>query len=397
MCCFFIFCFQAGYGQSAPPLLWKFKAAGPFIASPVIDSGLVFCSSLDSNLYAMDMKTGVQKWRFNTGAANRSTVLVHGRVLYLLGGNATLYCLDKRTGKKQWTFKTGGEKKYSLYGFADHFQSSPMWNEGRLYFGSGDGNIYALEAKTGGLLWKFATQNVVHTTPAVQRDKVLVGSFDGYFYALNKNTGALIWRFKSVGQRYFPAGEFQGSPAVAGNTVYVGSRDFNLYALNIEKGVCNWNRYFSNGWSISTPSFYKNLVINGTSDDRALMAMDTARGTIAWQVPAGFNIFGSCLVVDSTGYFGTLNGKLFSIDLTDGKIRWVYHTDGNTAHHDDYLLQNDQYNEQALSLLRQDLSAQVQMFYRMGGIFSKPAKEGNRLLFSAADNTLYCLQLSSGL
>ena len=49
----------------------------------------------------------------------------------------------------------------------DCYLSSPaVWN-GAVYFGSGDGNVYALDAASGALRWKFKTGDVVHASPAI--------------------------------------------------------------------------------------------------------------------------------------------------------------------------------------------------------------------------------------
>ncbi len=382
----------SAYSQaSQPSLKWKFQTKDAIISSPVIDDEVVYFSSLDKNLYAVDLQTGKQIWKFETAAPNRSTVLISGKSLYFLSGDGILYSLDKKTARVIWSFKTGGEKKYDLFSFADHFQSSPVLDGDNLYFGSGDSNIYAVNSKTGNLVWQYKTGNVVHATPAIQKDNLLIGSFDGYFYDLNKTTGKLIWKFKSVGQRYFPLGEFMGSPAVSGNTVYVGSRDFNFYAINIAKGVCNWNRYFLNGWSIATPVFYKNFVINGTCDDRILAAMDTSSGGFAWRTNAQFDIFGSCLLADSTGFFGTASGKLFAVNLNNGKILWTYETEGRQKFHDEYLTKDDQFNSSALATLEKNLASQVPMFYKMGGILSKPTIKNKLLVFSSSEGAVYCL------
>jgi len=379
--------------EPKPTLKWKFQALDAIIGSPVIDGNAVYFSSLDKNLYAVNFQTGKQLWKFETVAPNRSTVLVSGEVLYFLSGDGNVYCLDKKTAKINWSFKTRGEKKYDLYSFADHFQSSPVLDGGILYFGSGDHNVYAVNAKSGKLVWQYKTGNVVHATPVIQNENLLIGSFDGYFYDLNKITGKSIWKFKSVGQKYFPLGEFQGSPAISGGTVYVGSRDFNFYALNIKKGICNWNHYFTRGWSIATPVFYRNMVINGTSDDRILAAMDTSSGAITWQIDAQFNIFGSCLVTDSTGFFGTLGGKLFAVNLNTGKIIWNYSTDGRQKYHNEYLTDNEKYNSNSIKLLTGDLAEQVPIFYKLGGIFSKPAKMDKFLVFSSSEGAVYCLKV----
>ena len=71
----------------------------------------------------------------------------------------------------------------------DVYPSSPTVVNGRVYFGSGDGNVYAVDASTGVLQWKFATGDVVHASPAVAGNTVYVGSYDSRFYAIDAESG----------------------------------------------------------------------------------------------------------------------------------------------------------------------------------------------------------------
>ncbi len=74
--------------------------------------------------------------------------------------------------------------------------SSPAVANGVVYVGSSDQNVYALNASTGALLWKYTTGGQIdHSSPAVTNGVVYVGSFDGNVYALNASTGALLWKY----------------------------------------------------------------------------------------------------------------------------------------------------------------------------------------------------------
>ena len=64
-----------------------------------------------------------------------------------------------------------------------------------VYFGSWDNNVYALNASTGALLWKYTTGYHVFSSPAVANGVVYVGSADNNLYALNASTGALLWKY----------------------------------------------------------------------------------------------------------------------------------------------------------------------------------------------------------
>jgi outer membrane protein assembly factor BamB len=67
----------------------------------------------------------------------------------------------------------------------------------------------------------------VISSPAVKNEVVYVSSYDGNVYALNARTGTLLWSYKT---RSF----VESSPAVANGVVYVGSDDFKVYAFGLK-------------------------------------------------------------------------------------------------------------------------------------------------------------------
>jgi eukaryotic-like serine/threonine-protein kinase len=93
--------------------------------------------------------------------------------------------------------------------------------------GSGDGNVYALNASSG--------------QPAIADGTVYIGSWDTYFYALDVNTGTLRWRFKTGDDPdiHNQVGR-QSSAAVVDGVVYFGCRDSKLYAVDAHTGVQKW-------------------------------------------------------------------------------------------------------------------------------------------------------------
>ena len=67
--------------------------------------------------------------------------------------------------------------------------------DGQVYFGSsGDNKVYALEAKTGKIVWEFFTAGPVRLAPTAWKDKLYFGSDDGFVYCLRAATGELVWR-----------------------------------------------------------------------------------------------------------------------------------------------------------------------------------------------------------
>ena len=65
---------------------------------------------------------------------------------------------------------------------------------GLVYVGSNDNNVYAFNAATGTVKWKFSTGSDVWSSPDISGGVVYIGSNGGKVYALNAETGAVVWR-----------------------------------------------------------------------------------------------------------------------------------------------------------------------------------------------------------
>ena len=122
--------------------------------------------------------------------------------------------------------------------------SAPSVANGVLYFGSEDGNVYAVNAKTGAQIWKFQTTTYIGgSSPAVANGVVYVGSSGvGIVYALSAKNGALLWQFRT-------GDDIQSSPTVVNGIVYIGSMLHRLWALDANTGALLWD-YQAGDWSV---------------------------------------------------------------------------------------------------------------------------------------------------
>src|SRR5690606_39878447 len=82
--------------------------------------------------------------------------------------------------KAKWKFKTQGT-----------IRAAGVVAGERIFFGSADGNLYALHKKDGKLLWKFQSQGSIASTPAVTGDILIFTSRDNFIYALRQEVGFL--------------------------------------------------------------------------------------------------------------------------------------------------------------------------------------------------------------
>ena len=133
--------------------------------------------------------TGAYLWSYQTGYAVVSSPTVVNGVVYIGSEDNSIYALDASSGDLVWKYTTGDQITLS----------SPAYADGEVYIGSNDGNIYALDATNGGLIWKYTTGGYVVGSPAIQDGVLYIGSYDHNIYALNTQNGELIWKYTTGG------------------------------------------------------------------------------------------------------------------------------------------------------------------------------------------------------
>jgi hypothetical protein len=118
--------------------------------------------------------------------------------------------------------------------------ASPIIVNGVVYTSCYDGNVFALDAASGNLIWNHTTTKLqsIFASPTFSNGVLYIPAGSG-IYALNSGNGQELWNFTVT----YP---IQASPTIAGGVVYVGGNDGNLYALEAQTGTELW-RFASGG------------------------------------------------------------------------------------------------------------------------------------------------------
>jgi outer membrane protein assembly factor BamB len=82
-----------------------------------------------------------------------------------------------------------------LKGDIAKFFNPPVILDNTIYFGSYDGNFYALDIESGYMRWVFKTGNHINSIPSGDADNVYFGSDDGKVYAVSRKTGEEKWSY----------------------------------------------------------------------------------------------------------------------------------------------------------------------------------------------------------
>ncbi|MEO0563325.1 MAG: serine/threonine-protein kinase, partial [Chloroflexota bacterium] len=154
---------------------WTYRARRGIESSPVVDleEGMCYVGGMDGSMFALDINSGYNSWRFRTNGAIISTPVIYNKFLIFGSVDNTLYALESYSSREKWRFTT-----------EQPIVSSPVIHGDKVYFGGTDGYLYCLEAKSGREVWKYKAQDAILSTPFIAENSIIFGSIDYKVYAL---------------------------------------------------------------------------------------------------------------------------------------------------------------------------------------------------------------------
>jgi outer membrane protein assembly factor BamB len=313
-------------------------------------------------------------WHITEGGSMCCIPLIHGETLYFGCCNFNIYAIDVRTGKLVWKFKTNGIV----------FESSPVYWKGMIFAGSYDHNMYALDAVNGKLKWKFETRDKINSMPFIHKGRLYFASKDRNVYCLDARKGRLIWKYETQD-------EVASSPAVRDGKVYVGSFDKNFYCIDAENGRLVWKfRTQGEVYHPNIPLIHEGVVYF-TSFDNNLYALGADDGKFLWKLKtAEYGNAYAPVLHEGRLYLPTRDGNLLAITL-DGKIEWKFskmHVPSIPAFRDGRIYVGfEDYNMYCLDME----GKMIWKFQTQGSIWLTAAFWNNMVIFPSWDCNIYSL------
>jgi quinohemoprotein ethanol dehydrogenase len=138
-----------------------------------------------------------------------ATPIVEGGVIYTTGSWSVVFALDAKTGLMKWTHDPKIPRERAYFVCCDVVNRGVALYNGRIYVGTLDGRLIALDQHTGALVWSVQTTDPgkaysITAAPRIARDKVVIGNSGseygvrGYITAYDTETGKQAWRLYTV-------------------------------------------------------------------------------------------------------------------------------------------------------------------------------------------------------
>lgn len=300
---------------------------GIVAAAPVAANGVIYFSVSTDGIYALDARSGSLRWHLLLGnnAAGSPLVVANGLVYYSGANDGYLYAFNAATGAVGWRYPL---EQPAFLAVADGALSisaiDPVTNET---------DLYALNASKGTLLWRvpIASQGLPNIMPVVANGVIFFTASGAYVqdgvageyslaYAFRAKDGKRLWRSQN-----FPL-PLTTPPAVANGRLYIGTTK-GVYALKASDGSLLWQ--YDAGGQVYAPLqvadgvIYAGVFRKTASASGVMLALNASDASVRWQTQiAGYvGAYQQYAVLNGTLYV-TAGGYAYALNTANGSTRW---------------------------------------------------------------------------
>ena len=271
-----------------------------------------------------------RSWTAQAAGSNKkqrlaASPVVGGGQLFVMDTAGTVHAFDAQTGSSRWstTFAIKGDGQSSVYG-----GGGASYADGRVYITTGMGEVAALDAKNGAIVWKVKPAGPLRGSPTIAFNSVFVMTMDNQVYSLNAADGASLWNeAASSGQ----TGVFGvAAPAAGQGTIVAGFSTGELVAFRYENGRQLWSDALARTSLSTTVGVLTDIDADPIIDRGRVFALGQGGRMAAYELVTGQRIWELNLAGISTPAIAgewiftlTDDGKLLCIQRATGKVRWL--------------------------------------------------------------------------
>ena len=203
-----------------------FVATNGWVAPPLVVGDTVYAPNNDGTLYVLKLATGQKVWSLHISKELWGAPVTDGNLIFVTSLDHFLYAVDPQAQKIVWKVDLGGSAP----------GSPAVSSDGKtLYVGSFAKKILAVDVATGSVRWTADTKDWVWGTPALSGDSLFAADISGNIYSLGVPNGMNAWSGLQ------PDGPITGSPLVlADGSMAVATESGSLFAYDAG-GTKKWD------------------------------------------------------------------------------------------------------------------------------------------------------------
>ena len=263
------------------------------------------------------------------GSSNRMRLaaapVVGGNKLFAEGTDGIIVAFDKNTGAKLWTRGDGEMTKDQA---PSAFGGGVSYEAGKLYATNGVGEVKALNADTGEVLWKVTPAGPLRGSPTIAFGQLFVMTQDNQIISLNIADGSLVWDESGSTTQ---SGVFGvAAPSAGQGTVIAGYSSGELSAYRYENGRTLWSDALARTNISTTVGSITDIDADPIIDSGRVYALGQGGRMAAYELLTGQRIWELNLAGISTPSIAgewiftlTDDARLLAIARSTGRVRWI--------------------------------------------------------------------------
>ncbi len=284
---------------------WQVALSGTPSYALIADGKVIVTVAVGGNtqLIAFEQATGKKAWGPIALSGQSNAAFDRGRV-FVVGTDGLMQAFEVTNGRPLWTVALAGQYAFS---------SGPAARDGIVFTGgAGDGGtVYAVDEKTGAILWTQPVNNGDDSTPAVTADGVYV-AYPCWTYDFAASSGTSVWASDTGCD-----GGGGGTPVVANGKIYApngfGTYDGDVFSA--ATGNLVFTYVADNPPAIAGTMGY--FLQSGT-----LAGIKLKNYSTAWSFAGDGTLVTSPIAVNDYVFVGSSSGNLYGLNGTTGKQVW---------------------------------------------------------------------------
>lgn len=238
----------------------------------------VYVGTERGTLIALNANDGEIAWTANAGGEVLSRPEVSDGLVLVHTGNGLLQAFDTASGEQRWSLNLD-TPSLSVRG-----ESAPAVAMGAAFVGGDNGRVSAVMLGQGQIIWQqrisqttgtteISRLNDVDMTPVVADGRVYAIAYNGNLVAMDMRSGQILWKrdFGSVNEL-----------VLDGESLYVVDQDDNVYGLRAADGVTMWSQDKLLHRNLSAPEIFNGYLVVGDGEGY-LHWLDTSNGQFVAQ------------------------------------------------------------------------------------------------------------------
>ena len=259
-----LYCLDPATGQqkwTAP-----FVASDHWVAPPLVVDQTIYAANNNGTLYAINLATGQKFWELSVSHSFWGAPVTNGKLIFVTSLDHFLYAVDPETHKIAWKTDLGGSSP-----------GSPSISEdgSSLYIGSFAKKVFAVDAASGSIRWTATVKDWVWSAPTLDGDSLYAADISGNIYSFGAPNGKNAWPTTQ------PDGAITGGMVALSNEVLVATETGSLLAFD-HTGARSWDAAVG-GKIYTTPVASGDRIVVAPMNADFLLAAVSQDGKLLWK------------------------------------------------------------------------------------------------------------------